>query len=260
MDRKDAAVAWRSIRASVTGPSHEKIGTPCQDSHLVCVQGGEETPSIIVCVADGAGSSEYSDEGSATACQTVAEMATLFFEKHRSFGNLTEEEVLAWCNKIRERLRHLAEDRESTLREFATTLCVALLSPSGSVFFQIGDGAIVARRTESFGVVFWPQSGEYANTTMFLTGDNYEDHFQFHAEEGDFVDVALMTDGVERLALSFEGQNPHAPFFEPLFGALHSAADPDALNQDLRQFLDSDSMKVRSDDDKTVVLATKSSV
>lgn len=222
--------------------------------------GGEETPSFIGCVADGAGSSEYSDEGSSIACDTVIEMATAFFEKSGSFGGLTEEEIITWCHKIREQIRHLAEDRESTPREFATTLCVALLSPGGSAFFQIGDGAIVARRSESFGVVFWPQSGEYANTTMFLTGNDYEKHLQFYAAEGDFTDVALMTDGIERLALSFEGQNPHAPFFQPLFGALHSATDHDALTQDLRLFLDSDSMKVRSDDDKTVVLATKSSV
>ncbi len=94
-------------------------------------------------------------------------------------------------------------------------------------------------------------------TTMFLTGDRYEDHVEFQAAEGDFTDVALMTDGVERLALSFEGRTPHTPFFDPLFNALRSAPAPAALNTELCRFLESDSMKRRSDDDKTVILAVQ---
>lgn len=212
----------------------------------------------MACVADGAGSAEHSQDGSKLACEVVVELATAHYDETKgSFAGVTEELALEWAREARSRIEQLAAMREGKLRDYATTLCVACLSPSQAIFMQIGDGAIVARRHGVLGVVFWPQSGEYANSTMFLTGDRFEEHVQFQAAEGDFTDVALLTDGVERLALSFEGRTPHPPFFDPLFSALRSAPDPDALNAELHRFLESDSMKRRSDDDKTVVLAAK---
>ena len=70
--------------------------------------------------------------------------------------------------------------------------------------------------TALYGVVFWPQSGEYANSTNFLTSDEYREQLEFIAATSSCSKVALMTDGLERLALRFDSQTPHAPFFEPL--------------------------------------------
>lgn len=240
------------------GPSHEKSGAPCQDAQRVQVLSRLGETSLIVAVADGAGSAAKSQDGSALACEAVLELATAFYDAQQgSFAGLTAEITLGWCRDARERIERLAELREDKVRDYATTLCAACLSPSGGAFFQIGDGAIVARRNGVLGVVFWPQSGEYANTTMFLTGDRFEGHVQFQAAEGDFQEVALHTDGIERMALNFEGQTPHQPFFDPLFEALRTAPDPAALTPKLVGFLDSESMKHRSDDDKTVVLAAQ---
>lgn len=250
---------WRSIAATVTGPSHAATGAPCQDHHQARVLTRLGVSSLVACVADGAGSAPLSQDGSALACQAIAELATAHFDASRgSFADLTDEELRGWCREARGRIEQLAAMREGRLRDYATTLCAALLSPGHAAFLQIGDGAIVARRAGALGVVFWPQSGEYANSTMFLTGDRYEEHLQFCRVAADFTDVALMTDGVERLALSFESRTPHPPFFDPLFAALRSAPDPAPLNDHLARFLDSESMRGRSDDDKTVVLAVQS--
>lgn len=249
---------WRCLAASVTGPSHAKSGAPCQDSQgtRVLTRGGQET--LIACVADGAGSAAKSDDGSSLACVTILELATEFFEKHEgSLEKLDRETAVGWCQEARERLAQLAEKREDKLRDYATTLCVAILGPEKAAFFQVGDGAIVARRTGVMGVVFWPQSGEYANSTTFLTIDQVEQHVEFCEATAPYDDLALFTDGIERLALSFEGQTPHPPFFEPLFKTLRSAPDPDALSAELAKFLDSESMRNRSDDDKTVILAAQ---
>jgi hypothetical protein len=69
--------------------------------------------------------------------------------------------------------------------------------------------------------------------------------------------VALFTDGLERLALRFDCRTPHIPFFDPLFRALRTASDLQSLNDGLRQFLASDSVQIRSDDDKTLILASR---
>lgn len=248
---------WRHIQASVTGPSHAKTGAPCQDSHLVRALG---QGLLVCCVADGAGSSRHSEVGSAIACDTIVERATQWAQDHGSFGELSRDDFLGWCRRARERIRDVATEHEAEPRDYATTLCVALLSPGGAALAQIGDGAIIGQRSGALGVVFWPQSGEYVNTTMFLTGEDYEDHLQFQSVAGAFEAVALMTDGVERVALAFDTRTPHAPFFQPLFAALRGSSDPPSLNDELRKFLDSPSMHARSDDDKTVVLATQPAV
>ena len=247
---------WRFIAGSVTGPSHAKTGKPCQDSQLSRTLVHAEQEAIVCCVADGAGSAEFSQEGSALACDTIVELATAHFEQRGgTFAAIDDQVAIEWSREARDRIQRLADSRERKPRDFATTLLVACVSPGHAAFWQVGDGAIVARRNGVFGVVFWPDSGEYANTTTFLTVERFEEHVAFQAAEGNFSDLALFTDGIERQALSFEGQTPHPPFFDPLFGALRSATDPAALNPELVRFLNSESMKARSDDDKTVVLA-----
>jgi hypothetical protein len=115
---------------------------------------------------------------------------------------------------------------------------------------------MVVRRRGIYGVVFWPQSGEYAYSTNFLTSPQYETHVEYVSVAAPCADVALMTDGLERLALRFDSQTPHAPFFEPFFRAIRAAEDYTGLNAALQTFLASAPVRERSDDDKTLILAS----
>ena len=247
---------WRHIAQSLQGPSHLVGGTPCQDTHVVDIVGNEPRRALIACVADGAGSSQHSDIGSGIACETILRHATGFLET-QELSELQFEDVLLWCDDVRAQLNAKAAEFNCGLREFATTLCTAIMAPELSVFFQIGDGAIILGNDILYGIVFWPQQGEYANTTNFLTSDEYHTQLEFITTTSRFTKVALMTDGIERLALRFDTLTPHTPFFEPLFRALQSTNDIRGLNDGLRGFLGSDSIHNRTDDDKTLVLATR---
>jgi hypothetical protein len=248
---------WRHISQSVQGLHHSAEGTPCQDSCLVRVLGEGAQAALVACVADGAGYSQHSDVGSRLACESIVQSAASYFQSRGSFAGLETGAVLLWCEAARKAISNYAEGLKRELREYATTLCAALVSAEGSVFFQIGDGAIIVRKNAAFGVVFWPQSGEYINTTNFLTSKEFRDHLQVMMTPGGFLDVALLTDGMERLVLRFDSFTPHPPFFQPLFGALRAAADPEELAEDLRQLLQSDSVRNKTDDDKTLVLASR---
>jgi hypothetical protein len=72
-------------------------------------------------------------------------------------------------------------------------------------------------------------------------------------------EVALFSDGLQRLALSFEQRTPHTPFFEPMLKVLRSKEPLDcaALDGQLAGFLDSPQVNERTDDDKTLVLASR---
>jgi serine/threonine protein phosphatase PrpC len=222
----------------------------------VIVLGDDVEETLVACVADGAGSAKHSAIGSAKACESIVQSATAHFDRHHSLAGLQREDVLQWCDDVRALLSEDAAARGVDVRELATTLCAAVVSNTYAAFFQIGDGAIILRRLGICGVVFWPQSGEYANTTNFLTSNEYRDHLQFFSTTTGFSDVALLTDGIERLALRFDSRTPHPPFFEPLFQALRTDDDSRNLAEGLRRFLQSDSVRSRSDDDKTLILAS----
>ena len=66
-----------------------------------------------------------------------------------------------------------------------------------------------------------------------------------------------VTDGLQMLALNFAGRTAHRPFFEPMFRRLRSAAPGEGLPLALRRFLNSPAVNGRSDDDKTLILATR---
>jgi hypothetical protein len=247
---------WRHIAQSLQGPSHRADGTACQDRNSVCLFRDSASCTLVACVADGAGSAKFSEVGAAIACESIIKSAAAHFDARGRFDDLKHNDAIRWCVEARERIQTVAAERGCESRELATTLCVAIAAPESSLFFQIGDGAIILRKRGVYGVVFWPQSGEYANSTNFLTADNFVDRLAFATMAGGCSDIALLTDGLERLALRFDNQTAHAPFFDPLFRALRAADDVAVLNEGLRQFLASESLQHRSDDDKTLILAS----
>lgn len=248
---------WRPIAQSVQGPSHVADDSPCQDSYAVTTIGDVGQQTLVACVADGAGSAKFSDQGADLTCQTIVDSAAAFFGAGGKLEDLTRDDVIRWCQVARERIEQAARARDCDPRQLAATLCAAVMTRNCSCFFQIGDGAIVLRRNGMYGVAFWPQSGEYANSTNFITANNFEDRLEFSSIDGGFSDIALMTDGLERLALRFDTQTPHAPFFDPFFRALRATEEYTGLNDALQKFLGSESVRERSDDDKTLILASR---
>ena len=67
-----------------------------------------------------------------------------------------------------------ADMEGGSLRDYASTLLAAVLRHEESVFLQIGDGVIVVQGADRGGWawVFWPDHGEYANVTSFLSDEN----------------------------------------------------------------------------------------
>lgn len=247
---------WRQISSSVCGAAHRAANLPCQDSARVVAFHKKIPGALIACVADGAGSARCSDTGSLLACNAAVECADAYLEERGAVCGVDMNDALAWCDFARGRIDAEATSRKAEFHDFATTLCLAVVTPQGSCFMQIGDGAMVLRKHGAWGVVFWPQSGEYANSTSFITSHDYRERVQFLVIPSDFQEVALFTEGIERLALRFDTHTPYPPFFEPLFRALRAADDWSSLIHSLEQFLKSPSVAARSDDDKTLVLAT----
>lgn len=250
---------WRYLNAAARGTSHERAGLPCQDDCLaeVIELDGEEV--LLAIAADGAGSASHAEEGSGLACEMVVAAADAWLRGGGTIDTLDRETVDHWISDARTAIDERAAARQLTAREFACTLVMAIAGVNAAAFIQIGDGAIVTVCGDAADVVFWPDGGEYANMTYFLTDADWAKHVHFDVRHASFDCIGVMTDGLQRLALQFQTRSAHMPFFEPMFQAMERCAAGLAteLEGDLLTFLGSDAVNARTDDDKSLVLATR---
>ena len=252
---------WRLAAASVLGTAHVELGLPCQDAHRCSVQrtsGGE--PVLIAVVCDGAGSAARADAGAELASRMIHDEIAAALGAGGGVRDITQ----GW---IEECLRHFqaavaaqAEAEGCQPMDFACTLLAAAVGPDCAAFCQIGDGVIVIGEDEdTYRWIFWPERGEYENVTFFATEPEAADHLQCELLEERIDEVALLSDGLQRLALHYQTRTAHAAFFKPMLATLRAASEDalESLSGQLAAYLSSPAVNERTDDDKTLVLATR---
>ncbi len=256
---------WKVIAASAAGTSHAAAGTACQDAYDYRITADG---IFIAAVADGAGSARFAGEGAALAVQSVIDFLTSALEA--KIPETTDDcRALLRDGLIQTRL--CLEERaakkgfcgtpsvpcpEVTLGDFATTLLTVFVTDRHLAAFQVGDGAIVYREeTGTLTVACEPDHGEYLNETRFVTSEDLEQHTHYRIESGrDISSLAILSDGLEMLAIVYRDNTAFGPFFNPFFDFVRGK---DSCNEDLQQFISSERVCERSDDDKTLVLAVR---
>lgn len=247
---------WRIIGASVTGTSHGKTGTPCQDAHAFrCLPNG----TAVLVAADGAGSAERSAQGANAAVETALDaLAQAVVQAWPA----SDEEWQALYQDVYHQARaavvYMAEAQGLAPRTFASTLLCAVASDQGLAVAQVGDGIAVATLDGGdWYLAATPQRGEYANETYFLTQAGPLPPVDVRVYSDPVQAVAVMTDGLLRLVLDMNRNQPHRPFFQPLLAFAAQVSDPAAGEAQLIAFLASERVCARTDDDKTLVLAVR---
>ncbi len=247
---------WRVVAASVQGTSHQKQNLPCQDAHALRVL---DDGTLLVAVADGAGSAARSQEGA----QLATREALASLECARIETRTTTER--AWNDALRAAFAHarnqvivLAAHSDSHVRLFATTLTCAVVADDWLAVARIGDGAAIVELADGRWVsTVAPIKGEYANETFFLTMDDALARVEVQAMRENVRSLAVTTDGLIRLALKLPDYAPHIPFFQPLLKFAADVSDAPSANEQLAAFLASERVNARTDDDKTLVLAVR---
>jgi len=244
-------VVWRWAAASVIGTSHIRSADRLQDAYAVSALGDDY---VLAVVSDGAGSAAFGVYGAWLVCRSLK----LRFREWLATDEVLpdDETLVGWIDGLRDRISTIAERRGCKPRQFAATLAALIISPSEILALQIGDSAIVGRRGSEWDVICWPENGEYAATTFFVT-DDPEPHLSIVRRPREHDAFALFSDGVGDLALSHLEQEAHPGFFDPMMrpvdvspgaGLLHD------LSVTLRAYLAHPSVCERTDDDKTLVL------
>ena len=250
---------WRVVPASVSGSSHLRQGAECQDasSDTFLTDG---SPIVVVC--DGAGSAGRAAEGSRLAADASTSFLRECLEKALPTDIEGWERTLTACLRhVRSVLVKTAEGQASPggtegLSEFATTLLIAVATRDWLVAAQVGDGAIVSRDASgALSVLTVQGESEYVNETTFMTSTDFLKRAHLYvSQQTDVTGLAVLSDGLQLLALKYSDNSAHAPFFVHMFAF---AENPDAAQADLEEFLRSDKVCERTDDDKTLVLAVR---
>lgn len=245
-----AKAGWRVAGTSVAGPCH--ANDDCQDRHHIHVTPGGV---LIAVVSDGAGSAICGGQGAALLCHHVGEALgrAIGGGKPRDFGVLSAVVEQGIAN-ARLAAEALGAEQETGLEAFHATLVGAVAAPEeGGLFFHIGDGAAlaIARDAERW-LLSPPHNGEYADTTYFFTEADWRSNLRFSPIEPGFETIFVMSDGVTELGLS--GTRPHMPFFEPIGRYLATASRAEG-ELALRATLDSEAVRERTTDDKTLIWA-----
>jgi hypothetical protein len=246
---------WRIIGASVIGRSHERSETPCQDAHRVLVVPLPAGEVVVAAVADGAGSAAFSHIGALAAVAAATDLVRLHL-LDADTSDIAADDIVRIFGRVRDAVAAEARTREAALAEFACTLLLLVLLPDRTLAAHIGDGAIVVD-DGLLHALSWPEQGEYANSTLFLTMDEAIASVRVF-EAGAVRRFALFSDGLQGLALSYATRSVFAPFIEPMLKPL-AAPDVDtaSLESALLAFLANEAINERTDDDKTLVLGVR---
>ena len=217
--------------------------------------GGHDLLAIFVC--DGAGSAAQGGTGA----ELAVEASLAFIGERTAEGEMELSDGLsrALLQAARAAIDERVGQGSYVARDFACTY-LALLSADtlGTLLIQIGDGGIVVDLGDGLRCLTEPMNGEYANTTRFLTEDDFLDVAQVCHVTARVNRAALFSDGLQALSVDQATNTPHVPFFRPFFEALEKTAMPEddhPLQGALSRFLQDDRVNERTDDDKSLALA-----
>jgi hypothetical protein len=249
-------VTWRTVDGCAGGTSHLESNVPCQDR---CEVGVLASGRVAVAVlADGAGSAAHAERGAELVCAALMRAIANDVERTRDLATLPDAAVRAWLADARAHIAADAAHEDREAREYAATALACVAGDGHTICLQLGDGGIVVRPPgDAFAVAIWPENGEYANQTFFVTDDDALERLAI-ARFGRVDDVVVFSDGLSRLALDHASRTAYPPFFEPLTRTVRESDRSRAqLCADLGAYLASAPINARTDDDKALAIATR---
>ncbi len=250
---------WNLVGASAIGTSHLKLGNPCQDAFAY-----KQFPNgtAIIALSDGAGSAAKAKESAGFLVKTALvslENQLLATSDGQTIIRTAFEETRAALELYVSDMAAKESSAELwTLRDYAATLLLVVLAKDWAVGGLIGDCvAVTLNESGELLTMCKPQKGEYANTTNFITQDNALEQLDIQILAESVQGAAVFSDGLLSLTLNMAENKPHPPFFNPLFAFTAAINDESIAEQQLTNFLNSERVNTRTDDDKTLILARR---
>ncbi|MFW6025419.1 MAG: PP2C family serine/threonine-protein phosphatase [Candidatus Woesearchaeota archaeon] len=252
---------WSAGVISIASSRHSR---ECQDANHLIV----ESDTLILALADGAGSAKHGEKGAKIATKIAAKKIFEYVNDVNNEENISENKI-NWEEKIynaaklaKEEIKTDAIKEKREVSEYATTLILVLAYLEELYILQIGDGAVIGKNNKGDIISLTnPVIGEYFNMTDFLTSDDSIKRAEFKSYYNSISSLSAFTDGIQLIALSppnekVEAWEPFNPFFTPLFNFIEECDDKEQIEFSLKKFLTSGRIKENTEDDLTLFLAS----
>lgn len=246
---------WKVFVGSAIGKSHIEQNLPCQDFASHDIRNG----IFVGVVCDGAGSARESRQGAEFFSRRVSELLSdvlcregLPDDSPEAYRALVEPVV----ETVRSQLAAQVDEQGHVLRDYACTLVGCLVSAARGAFFHIGDGFAVQQHADTDTVLSYPENGEYADETYFVTEEDWRAHLRVVTlppmAQGSFI--GLMSDGASAFAIDRSRTGFYKPFIDPVMAYLSTATEQQG-NDALQNLMESEKTLAITSDDKTLLLA-----
>jgi hypothetical protein len=221
---------------------------------------GDSGEIVLLALSDGAGSASHSDLGAQTVVSHWLDAFTTLLHQCPDPDAALAESAATTLRTMLTTIRNSVEKDalafEASPSDFSATLLGAVLTPSGALVAQVGDGAWVGCVNGVLGCLTWPTGGEFAGQTVFATSESAPYALQMVRLSNPPSALVGFTDGLERLLLDFRTQLAAEGFFRPLLQGLK--ASPQTFGAHLEEYLESAAVCERTDDDKSIAIALNS--
>ncbi len=235
------------IGGSIRGRSHAHAGTHRDDDFIIS-QLSEEI--VLLVVADGAGSAEYSREGSRLACDACDQSLKKNEEKLKQLQRILIDydeskagelsglayELLGGAVKSAiDALKESSNEHSHNLKDYSTTLLFSIIIKRETDFcvisYGLGDGIAALVDTDfSIQLLTAPDSGTHAGQTRFITmGDTLETiQNRIRAKfTKNIHNMFLMTDGISDVYFETDSKLEDVNCWKKLMDDMNGAIDFD---------------------------------
>ncbi len=246
---------WQAVAGSAIGTKHISGGKPCQD--YAAYQITSEGQVAIGAVADGMGSAAHAEIGSKIAVEVAISQLRL---RDWLAKPITQSEAKVFFNSLLNTVVNSLQQQAKTsnypLKDLACTLLVFVATRNWLAAMQVGDGLIVvrAKNRPNYQLLFQPDKGEYINYTTPVTSRDAAEKMQADVWLGEHEFICAATDGIENISL-VKRREPFDKFFQGLESQImRSGKTQPEKEAELNEFLNSDKINKKTDDDKTILM------
>lgn len=253
---------WQAIGCSEIGSGHIKTGIPCQDFCDYQIISNNQV--ILGAVSDGMGSASHSDLGSKIAVQTTLKYLDQYHWLDHSIDQSQAQVFFQDLLKtVVTEIQNVAKEKDYSVRDMACTLLAFITTPNLLIAMQCGDGLIVIRpqSSQNYQLIFQPQKGEYANEYVPITSSSAHQYMQVKVIHQPIDFICAATDGIEHISLiKSKVWKAYDKFFEPIETQIMRSYKTELEKKKIvSDWLKSDDINQKTDDDKTVLLCIQAS-
>lgn len=181
---------WKAAGAYIQGRGHAQNNIPCQDRIYTLM----DKDVKIISLADGAGSCKFSHFGAEIITQSTCENIVKIFDDLYEMNEAQIQETIIEFGL--EKLQKKAIELETDIDDLSSTLLFVAIKNDKFIAGHIGDGVIGYFFNENIDVLSYPDNGEYANITYFVTSNGARKYLRIY--RGELINITgfiLISDG-----------------------------------------------------------------